>query len=72
MLTAGLFVVPFFLGWSIINSVAWALGSTQALPATTIVLLLLVWLLAGFPLTVVGGILGKNNAGTLCSALDGL
>lgn len=64
MLTAGLFIVPFFIGWSVINSVAWSTGSTQALPATTIVLLLLVWLLVGFPLTVVGGILGKNNAGT--------
>jgi hypothetical protein len=63
MLTAGLYVVPFFLDWSVVNSVAWAVGSTQALPATTIVLLLLIWLLIGFPLTVVGGILGKNHAG---------
>lgn len=45
-----------------VNSVHWANGSTQALPATTILLLLTVWLLVGFPLTVIGGIFGKNNA----------
>ncbi|XP_024608971.1 transmembrane 9 superfamily member 1 isoform X3 [Neophocaena asiaeorientalis asiaeorientalis] len=54
--------VPFFLTWSVVNSVHWANGSTQALPATTILLLLTVWLLVGFPLTVIGGIFGKNNA----------
>ncbi|EDQ85689.1 uncharacterized protein MONBRDRAFT_11552 [Monosiga brevicollis MX1] len=67
VLTATLFVAPFFVGWSLINSVAWALGSTQALPATTIILLLLIWLLIGFPLTVVGGILGKNFPGSFDS-----
>lgn len=54
---------PFFLTWSVVNSVHWANGSTQALPATTILLLLTVWLLVGFPLTVIGGIFGKNRAG---------
>lgn len=54
--------MPFFLTWSVVNSVHWANGSTQALPATTILLLLTVWLLVGFPLTVIGGIFGKNNA----------
>lgn len=54
--------VPFFLTWSVVNSVHWANGSTQALPVTTILLLLTVWLLVGFPLTVIGGIFGKNNA----------
>jgi len=51
---------PFFLIWSIVNSVAWAYQSTQALPFTTVLLLGLIWLLVGFPLTVVGGIFGKN------------
>ncbi|XP_059807458.1 transmembrane 9 superfamily member 1 [Hypanus sabinus] len=62
VLTTSLFSAPFFLTWSVINTVHWANGSTQALPATTIVLLLAVWLLVGFPLTVIGGILGKNSA----------
>ncbi|KAH0626146.1 hypothetical protein JD844_000939 [Phrynosoma platyrhinos] len=56
-------LAPFFLTWSVVNSVHWANGSTQALPATTILLLLTVWLLVGFPLTVIGGIFGKNRAG---------
>ncbi|KAG9486906.1 hypothetical protein GDO78_006999 [Eleutherodactylus coqui] len=63
VLTTSLFSVPFFLTWSVVNSVHWANGSTQALPATTILLLLTVWLLVGFPLTVIGGIFGKNSAG---------
>jgi transmembrane 9 superfamily protein 1 len=37
-------------------------GSTQALPFTTIILIMLIWLCLGFPLTVLGGILGKKNA----------
>lgn len=43
-------------------SVAWAYGSTQALPFTTIIILLLVWVTIGYPLTVIGGIFGKNTA----------
>ncbi|XP_057308741.1 transmembrane 9 superfamily member 1-like [Hydractinia symbiolongicarpus] len=60
VLTASLFSVPFFVIWSIVNSIAWSYQSTQALPFTTVLLLMLVWLLVGFPLTVVGGIFGKN------------
>lgn len=63
-LTACLYTVPFFLTWSIINSVAWAYGSTQALPFTTIVVLGLVWIVIGYPLTVFGGIIGKNSSGS--------
>ncbi|XP_050720924.1 transmembrane 9 superfamily member 1-like [Eriocheir sinensis] len=60
-LTTVLFAGPFFLIWSVQNSVAWAYNSTQALPFTTIVLLFAVWLCVGYPLTVFGGILGKNS-----------
>lgn len=59
-LAACLFTLPFFLTWSIINTVAWSYGSTQALPFTTIILLALVWIVVGYPLTVIGGIMGKN------------
>uniref|UniRef100_UPI00398F4DF7 transmembrane 9 superfamily member 1 n=1 Tax=Pristiophorus japonicus TaxID=55135 RepID=UPI00398F4DF7 len=64
VLTTSLFSAPFFLTWSVINTVHWANGSTHALPITTILLLLTVWLLVGFPLTVIGGIFGKNSAGS--------
>uniref|UniRef100_A0A665UE40 Transmembrane 9 superfamily member n=1 Tax=Echeneis naucrates TaxID=173247 RepID=A0A665UE40_ECHNA len=36
----------------------------QALPATTVLLLLGAWMLVGFPLTVIGGMVGKNRAGS--------
>ncbi|XP_048590054.1 transmembrane 9 superfamily member 1 isoform X2 [Nematostella vectensis] len=62
VLTTCLFSVPFFLIWSISNSVAWIYQSTQALPYTTIILLMFIWLIVGFPLTVIGGIFGKNSA----------
>lgn len=62
VLTSSLFSAPFFLVWSIVNSVAWYYQSTQALPFTTIFLLMLVWLLGGFPLTVLGGITGRNHS----------
>lgn len=61
-LTACIYTVPFFLTWSIINSFAWAYGSTQALPATTVIVLGLVWVTIGYPLTIIGGILGKNTS----------
>ncbi|XP_041361751.1 transmembrane 9 superfamily member 1-like [Gigantopelta aegis] len=61
-LTSALFAAPFFIVWSFINSVAWAYGTTQALPWTTIILLIALWVFVGYPLTVVGGIFGKNWA----------
>ncbi|CAF1000755.1 unnamed protein product [Rotaria magnacalcarata] len=60
ILTANLFTVPFFLIWSVINTVAWIHGTTQALPYTTVLILAFMWLFVGFPLTVLGGIFGKN------------
>lgn len=62
VLTSGLFTTPFFIIWSVINSVHWANGSTQALPASTVILVGCIWILVGFPLTVIGGILGKNTS----------
>ncbi|MGH0184001.1 UNVERIFIED_CONTAM: hypothetical protein FKN15_013429 [Acipenser sinensis] len=63
VLTTSLFSAPFFLTWSVVNTVHWLSGSTQALPVSTVLLLLAVWVLVGFPLTVIGGIFGKNSAG---------
>ncbi|GIY07918.1 transmembrane 9 superfamily member 1 [Caerostris extrusa] len=62
-LTSFLFAGPFFIIWSIYNSIAWAYASTQALPAGTITMLLLIWLFVGFPLCIIGGVLGKNWSG---------
>jgi hypothetical protein len=45
ILTANLFTVPFFVIWCIINSFAWAHGTTQALPYTTVLILAFMWLL---------------------------
>ncbi|XP_046560989.1 transmembrane 9 superfamily member 1-like [Haliotis rubra] len=61
-LTSALFAFPFFIVWSFINSVAWAYGTTQALPWTTVIMLMALWLFIGYPLTVIGGIFGKNWA----------
>ena len=44
ILTASLFAVPFFIIWSTVNTVAWINQSTQALPFTTVVLIMIVWL----------------------------
>uniref|UniRef100_A0A6B0VEL1 Transmembrane 9 superfamily member n=1 Tax=Ixodes ricinus TaxID=34613 RepID=A0A6B0VEL1_IXORI len=62
-LVSCLFFAPLFVVWSIQNSTAWIYNSTQALPATTVVLLFLIWVCCGYPLTLMGGILGKNWAG---------
>ncbi|EDV23172.1 uncharacterized protein TRIADDRAFT_37943 [Trichoplax adhaerens] len=62
VLTSTLFSAPLFLVWSIENSVAWYYASTQALPFTTVMILVLIWMLVGFPLNVLGGIFGKNYA----------
>ena len=59
-LTSCLFAAPFFLVWAFVNSVAWGYGTTQALPWQTVVLLMCLWLFVGYPLTIIGGIFGKN------------
>jgi hypothetical protein len=63
LLTAGLFCGPLFAVFSVANSVAWASGSTQALPFGTIVAILAVWALVTLPLTVLGGAAGKSARG---------
>jgi hypothetical protein len=62
VLASGLFSWPFFGIFMCLNSVAWHYGSTAALPFGTIIIVLLIMLLAGFPLTVLGGIGGRHQA----------
>ncbi|XP_074656952.1 transmembrane 9 superfamily member 1-like [Tubulanus polymorphus] len=66
-LTSCLFALPFFVIWAMLNTVALSYGSTQALPVTTIILLICIWLIIGYPLTVIGGIFGKNWASSFDS-----
>eukprot|EP01134_Creolimax_fragrantissima_P002568 CFRG2568T1 len=60
--TTVLFVGPLFFMWCVLNTIAWHYNSTQALPVATVLVLIFLWLLVGLPLTVVGGVIGKNSA----------
>jgi len=57
-----LFLGPFFLTCTFLNSVAWGNNSSTALPFGTIVIIILILTLVSFPLLVVGGITGRNFA----------
>ena len=61
LLTCIVFCGPLFLIFCVNNSVAWAYGSTAAFPVGTIVIILLLWSLVTIPLTIVGGVIGKNT-----------
>ncbi|GMT05531.1 hypothetical protein PENTCL1PPCAC_27705 [Pristionchus entomophagus] len=58
--TSLVFVAPLAAAWAFSNTVAWMYGSTQALPWTTVVALVAIWALVGYPLTVIGGLLGRS------------
>lgn len=61
LLTATLFCGPLLVTFSFLNTVAIVYRSTAALPFGTIVVILLIWAVVTFPLTVLGGIAGKNS-----------
>ncbi|CAD7700344.1 unnamed protein product [Ostreobium quekettii] len=61
ILTCALFLGPLLCLFSFLNTVAIAYGSTQALPFGTICVIIVIWALVTFPLTVIGGIAGKNS-----------
>ncbi|UPQ97787.1 nonaspanin [Chloropicon primus] len=61
ILTSGLFIVPLFLVFSVNNSIAWNAGTTAALPFGTICIMVVIWALVTMPLSVLGGIFGKNS-----------
>ncbi len=67
LLTCVLFCGPMLVMFSFLNTVAFAYGSTQALPWQTIVIIILLWALVTFPLTVLGGIAGiSGHLGQIC------
>ena len=61
LLTATLFCGPLLVTFSFLNTVAIIYRSTAALPFGTIVIILVIWAMVTFPLTVLGGIAGKNS-----------
>lgn len=61
LLTVALFCGPMLITFSFLNTVAIAYHSTAALPFGTICVIFVLWALITFPLTVVGGIAGKNK-----------
>ena len=64
IITAALvFPGPLAIVWSFLNSVAWSQASTAALPAATILIIVGLFLFVSIPLSVVGGIAGRNTAG---------
>ena len=61
LLTVALFCGPLCVMFSFLNTVAIAYRSTAALPFGTICVIFVIWALVTFPLTVLGGIAGKNG-----------
>lgn len=61
LLTTALFCGPMLACFSFLNTVAIVYRSTAALPFGTICIILVIWALITFPLTVLGGIAGKNS-----------
>lgn len=64
ILTATLFPGPLFVLFCVLNTIAITYDSTAALPFGTIMAVFGVYFLVTFPLTVVGAIVGKRNAGS--------
>merc|ERR1712151_749442 len=60
--TAIIFTGPGFVIWSFLNTVAIVYGSTAAFPFPTILLMFAMWACITFPLTVLGGIIGRHRA----------
>lgn len=61
LLTCFVYCGPFFAMFMFLNTVAISYRSTAALPFGTIVIIIIIWSLVTIPLTVFGGIAGKNN-----------
>jgi hypothetical protein len=59
--TSLFFTGPAFFIWSILNNIAIAYNSTAAFPFTTIIQIFAMWALVTIPLTVIGGIIGRQS-----------
>ncbi|EFA76586.1 TM9 protein B [Heterostelium album PN500] len=65
VLAATIFTVPLLIVAFLSNTVAVTWHSTVAIPILTIIEVLTIWALVGFPLTVIGGIAGRRWSGPL-------
>lgn len=61
VLCAVMFPGPLFVAFAFLNSVAISHDSSAALPFATIMMIFAVYLFVTFPLTVMGGIMGRNT-----------
>ncbi|GIL73933.1 hypothetical protein Vretimale_5121 [Volvox reticuliferus] len=61
LMTCFVYCGPFLIMFAFLNTVAIFYRSTAALPFGTIVIMCLIWCIVAIPLTVFGGIAGKNN-----------
>jgi hypothetical protein len=64
VLVAALFVGPLLLVFAIVNTIAIAYNATAAVPFGTILIIIFILMLVGFPLTIIGGIAGKRSNST--------
>jgi len=60
VMNAMVFPAPLSFIFMWVNSVAWSRGSTAALPWHTVMIIVALYLLVSFPLTVIGAIAGRN------------
>merc|ERR1719515_532501 len=70
--TALMFVGPGFVIWAFLNTVAIMYNSTAAFPFPTILLMFAMWACVTFPLTVLGGIVGRHRAIKQCATGESL
>jgi len=64
VLVGTLLLAPVVVVFSFVNTVAIIYNTTAAVPAQTIVLIILLIAFVGFPLTIIGGIAGRRTAGS--------
>lgn len=60
VLSGLVFPVPLAIVFGWVNTVAWNMKSTAALPFTTIMIVLAIFLLVNLPLVIIGSIVGRN------------
>jgi transmembrane 9 superfamily member 1 len=60
VLAACLYAVPLFITFSVVNSIAISYGSTSALPFGTVLVIMAMWGLVTFPLTLLGSMRARR------------
>ena len=48
-----------FIVWSFLNTIAWGMGSTAALPFRVVVFIFILWIFIYLPLTIIGGLTAR-------------